>query len=323
MNNSRLNQQSVLVTGANGFVGSHVINELLKEGCFLKAAVRSSWANAPEGVELITADLSSLVDWDVALVGVDAVIHLGARVHQMNESPKMALELFRNINTRATLELAEKAAKAGVKRFIYLSTMAVNGNFTHPGEYFTEQSAPNPKSSYAISKYESELGLQKLAQQYPMEVTIIRPPMVYGAYAPGNFSKLVSLIKSRIPLPFSSANNLRSFIFINNLVDFIVFCIDHPAAGNELFLVSDGDDISLNFMIRQISQNLNLSASMFPLPSVLLERLFQVLGRPGLAAQLLRPMRVDISKAQRLLDWTPSSSSLEGIAESMKSKNIK
>ena len=308
-----INPKRVLVTGANGFIGSHVIEALLTKGYPLKAVARNALRSTPPNVEMIAADLSLPVDWREALGGVSNIIHLAARVHQMNESPKMALDEFKNINTRATLELAEQAAKAGVNRFIYLSTMAVNGTFTLPGESFTEVSTPCPQSSYAISKYEAELGLQKIARQYPMEVVIIRPPMVYGANAPGNFSKLVSLIKTRIPLPFGCAKNPRSFIFIGNLVSFIESCINHPAAGNELFLASDADDVALCSMIEQISRNLELTSNIFPLPLAMLEGLLILLGRRGLANQLLKPMRIDISKAQNLLGWIPPYSVIGGL----------
>jgi len=305
--------QCVLVTGANGFVGSHVIDALLQSGYSVKAVVRHFWNKAPQGVEVIYADLSLPVNWSEALVGVSTIIHLAARVHQMDESPQMAIDEFRNINTRATLELAEQAARAGVKRFIYLSTIAVNGSFTAPDEYFTEQSQPNPKSAYAISKYESELGLRKLSQLYSMEVTMIRPPMVYGLNAPGNFLRLVSLIKTRIPMPFGCANQPRSFIFIKNLVDFILLSIHHPIAGNELFLISDGDDIALNDLIHQISHNLKFRNSVFPVPLNLLEGLLRILGRQGLVNQLLQPLRTDIGKARTLLLWSPPYASSKGL----------
>ena len=316
--NSASDSRVVLVTGANGFVGSHLVKALVKRGHYIKAVVRKKPQNTPESVEIVSENLSESVDWASHLGAVSTVIHLAARVHQMNESPQDSLDDFRNVNTRATLELAEQSAKAGVKRFIYLSTMAVNGSFTLPGEFFTENSPPYPKSSYAISKYEAELGLQKIAQQYPMEVVIIRPPMVYGANAPGNFSKLVSLVKTRIPLPFAAAKNLRSFIYIGNLVNFIAVCVDHPVAGNELFLVSDIDDVSLSSMIEQISKNLNLRGSLFAFPLTVLERVLTLLGRGGLANQLLKPMRIDASKAQRLLDWIPPCSSADGMRFSVK-----
>ncbi|MBT8518878.1 NAD-dependent epimerase/dehydratase family protein [Polynucleobacter paneuropaeus] len=305
--------QCVLLTGANGFVGSHVIDALLQSGYSVKAVVRHSWNRAPQGVEVITSDLSLPVNWNEALIGVSTIIHLAARVHQMDESSQMAIDEFRNINTRATLELAEQAARAGVKRFIYLSTIAVNGSFTLPDEYFTEQSQPNSKSAYAISKYESELGLQKLSQRYSMEVTMIRPPAVYGLNAPGNFSRLVSLIKTRIPLPFGCANQPRSFIFIKNLVDFILLSIHHPGAGNELFLISDGDDIALNDLICQISHNLKFRNYIFPVPLNLLEGLLRILGRQGLVNQLLQPLRIDIGKARTLLRWSPPYTSSKGL----------
>jgi len=310
--------ECILVTGANGYVGSHIIDALLQSGYSVKAAVRNAWNSAPKGVVLIIADLSLPVDWSDSLRGVSTIIHLAARVHQMDESPRMALEEFRNINTRATLELAEQAAKAGVKRFMYLSTMGVNGVFTRPGECFTEQSNLRPKSSYAISKYESELGLRKLSQQYPMEVTLIRPPMVYGKNAPGNFFRLVSLIKTGIPLPFGLAKNRRSFIFIENLVSFMLVCITHPAAGNELFLVSDDDDLSLNDLIHQISKNLKVRSMAWPVPLSFLQTLLGIFGRSRTANQLLKPMRVNISKARNVLTWRPPYSASDALNLSLK-----
>lgn len=318
MANITLTQQCVLVTGANGFVGSHVIDALLSSGYFVKAVVRNTWSNAPHGVELLVADLSLPFDWSDALRGVTTIIHLAARVHQMDESPQMALEEFRNINTRATLELADQAAITGVKRFLYLSTIAVNGVFTAPGEYFTEQSGPRPKSSYAVSKYESELGLLKIAQKYPMEVTIVRPPMIYGLNAPGNFSRLTSIVKTPIPLPFGQAKSLRSFIFIQNLVSFVVLCLGHPSAGNQVFLVSDGDDISLFTLICQISSKLERRSRTFSFPLNLLGLIFIILGRRALVNQLFKPMRIDISKARTLLGWEPPYSSFFGLNGSVK-----
>jgi nucleoside-diphosphate-sugar epimerase len=318
MANTTLNQQCILVTGANGFVGSHVIDALLTSGYSVKAVVRNTWSDAPQGVDLLIADLSLPFDWSDALQGVTAIIHLAARVHQTDESPQMAIEEFRNINTRATLELADQAAIIGVKRFLYLSTIAVNGVFTAPGEYFTEQSEPSPKSSYATSKYESELGLLKIAQKYPMEVTIIRPPMIYGFNAPGNFSRLISIIKTRIPLPFAQAKSLRSFIFIQNLVSFITLCVHHPSAGNELFLVSDNDDVSLNDLVSQISYNLEFRPRVFSFSLRLLGLVLIIFGQRTLVNQMFKPMRINVSKARALLGWRPPFSSLMGLNLSVK-----
>lgn len=313
----------ILVTGANGFVGSNVVKSMVNMGYSIKAVMRKASHNHSEAVEIITADLSHQIDWAYDLKGVSTVIHLAARVHQMNESPQDSLDEFRNINTRATLELAEQSAKAGVRRFIYLSTIAVNGSHTLPGEFFTEDSQPNPRSSYALSKNESEQGLKKISEQYPMEIVIIRPPMVYGANAPGNFSKLVSLIKSRIPLPFALAKSPRSFIYIGNLVNFIEVCINHPRAANEIFLVSDIDDISLVSMIEQIGKVLNLRPKLFTFPLKLLESLLMLLGRSGLANQLFKPMRINPKKAQILLGWNPRYNFIEGIFWALNDKKDK
>lgn len=310
---SAMNSKLILVTGASGFVGTHVIEMLLLKGYSVRAVVRNALPGLSEHADTILADLSTPLDWSHHLSGVSTIIHLAARVHQLNESSQASLDHFRNINTRATLELAEQAAKAGIKRFIYLSTMAVNGVFTEPGACHDEKSPPCLKSSYAISKYEAEQGLQNVTKKYPIEIVIIRPPMVYGLNAPGNFSKLVSLVKTRIPLPFQLAKNPRSFIFISNLVSFIEVCINHPRAANELFLVSDADNLSLSSMIEQISFNLYLRSNLFPLPLKLLEGLLLALGKESLANQLLKPMKIDTSKAQRLLRWIPPYSAHQGL----------
>jgi nucleoside-diphosphate-sugar epimerase len=323
MTNTALSPQCALVTGANGFVGSHVIDALLKNGCSVKAVVRNAWSNAPQGIEVLVADLSLPVDWSDALCGVTTIIHLAARVHKIDKSPQKVLDEFRSINTRATLELAEQAAKAGVKRFIYLSSVAVNGTFTAPGEYFTEQSEPRPISPYAISKYESELGLQKLAQQFAMEYVIIRPPMVYGVKAPGNFSRLVSLVETGIPLPFKLVKNPRSFIFIENLVSFVLACVEHKAAGNELFLVSDGEDLSLSDLVFQISKNLKCGVTVWPVPTSFLKLFLKFLGRGGMVNQILKPMRINNGRALTILGWRPLYSATAAINLSVKKRECR
>ena len=308
----------ILVTGANGFVGSHVIGALLKSGYTVKAVVHKTSDNVPSGVELIVVDISVPFNWSKALSGVTTIIHLAARVHQMDESPHIALKECRNINTRATLELAQEAAKAGIQRFIYLSTIAINGAFTEVGEFFTEESTVNPKGSYAISKYEAELGLQKLAKTCSMVVTIIRPPMIYGVKASGNFSRLITLVRSSMPLPFGLVKNPRSFIFIENLVSFILTCINHPDAGNELFLVSDDEDLSLSELILQLSSYLNVNAKLLPVPLGFLQIILIVIGKGGLANKLVKPMRINIAKARSLFGWSPPYSAVIGLNLSTK-----
>lgn len=312
---------SILVTGANGFIGVHLISQLLDCGHSVKGLVRRGWGSAPDKVEVITGDLTSSFEDSGALSSVSTVIHLAARVHQMKGASQVGLDEYRKVNTVATLQLAEKSAKAGVKRFIYLSSLSVNGSYTMPGEFFTEGSIPNPGSPYAISKYEAELGLRKIAQKYSIEIVIIRPPMVYGLGAPGNFSRLVSLIKTRLPLPFGSSNQLRSLIYIENLISFIILCINHPAAANEIFLVSDDDDISLCELICKISFNLSFRPNIFSIPIRFLSKVFIIFKRVDLANQLLKPLRVNIAKARNLLGWTPPINLHTALSLSLKKLN--
>lgn len=317
-----IDPKTILVTGANGFIGLHLIHALVEKDYCIKAAVRNAAKIQCTSIDVIDADLSGSIDWTENLRDVTTVIHLAARVHKMNESSYDSLDAFRNINTRATLELAEQAAIVGVKRFIYLSTVAVNGSYTISGESFTESSQPCPKSAYAISKYESEQGLKKLSEQYPMEFVIIRPPMVYGAHAPGNFAKLVSIVQKGVPLPFGLTKNLRSFIYIDNLVSFIEACINNPAAGNNTFLISDSDDVSLFSMVEQISKNLEVRNNIFPVPLSVLGAFFILFRKRSLVNQLLKPMRIDISAAKKILKWMPPHSFSDGIRMTFK-KNSK
>ena len=254
----------VLVTGSSGFVGRALIPVLLRQGHQPAEAVRRA-PEKPDGrlTTVVVGNIDGTTGWSKALQSAEAVIHLAARVHIMRDSADDPLAEFRRVNTEGTLHLARQAAEAGVRRLIFLSTIGVHGNSTLHGKAFTPADTPSPHDPYSLSKYEAEIGLRSIAQSTGMEAVIIRPPLVYGGNAPGNFGKLTRLIARGFPLPLASINNLRSFVGIDNLVDFITTCLEHPAAANETFLVSDGEDLSTPDLIRRMARAMNRPARYF------------------------------------------------------------
>jgi nucleoside-diphosphate-sugar epimerase len=242
-----------------------------------------------------------------------AVVHLAARVHVIRDKAADPLIEFREINVDGTLNLACQAAEMGVQRFIYLSSVKVNGEQTLPGHPFTEQDEPGPLDAYAISKYEAEEELRKLAKRTGMEVVIIRPPLVYGAGVKANFLYMMQCLHKGIPLPFGSINNCRSLVAIDNLIDLIVICLGHPAAANQTFLVSDGEDISTTELLRRVAYVLGRSARLMPMFTSLLEAGAVLFGRRDMAQRLCGSLQVDISKARTMLEWTPPINMNEGL----------
>lgn len=304
--------KTVLVTGANGFIGRALVSEMHREGWRVKAATRSVDPLTMRATSVVVGSIDRETDWTNAVNGVDTVVHLAARVHVMRDEAIDPLTEFRVVNVDGTLNLASQAAKAGVRRFLFLSSIGVNGDATY-GVPFDESSEPAPHSEYAFSKYEAEQGLQEIAVKSPMEIVIIRPPLVYGPNAPGNFAKLINFISKSYPCPLGAIRNRRSFVSICNLIDFIVSCIDHPAAANQTFLVSDGEDLSTTDLLRRMATMLNVPARLLPVPQRLLEASFKFLGKNDLAQRLCGSLQVDISKARTLLDWTPPVSVNEGL----------
>ena len=297
----------ILLTGATGFVGSAVTKEVLDNlGHELVAVSRQplsgSYAPAKNFV-IKTIDAGS--DWLLALDGIDVVIHLAARVHVMQDSASNPLEAFRKVNTEGTLNLARQAAVAGVKRFIFISSIKVNGEFTKDGEPFTAMDAPAPQDPYGVSKLEAEQGLLALAQETGMEVVIIRPPLVYGPGVKANFLKMMAGLNKGVPLPFGAVHNKRSLVALDNLVDLILTCIDHPAAANEIFLVSDDDDLSTPELLQRMAESLGRSARLIPIPEGVLKFSAICLGKRDVAGRLLGSLQLDITKTKALLNWAP------------------
>ena len=306
----------ILVTGASGFIGRTVLflrsHEIVAP---MRAAPRdrSSPSNS-----VVIGDISAATNWSTALHDADAVIHLAARVHVMRDTAIDPLAEFRLVNTQGTLNLARQAATAGVRRFIFLSTIGVNGNSTDYGEIFTETSASLPHDPYSVSKHEAEVGLRAISKSTGMELVIIRPTLVHGSKAPGNFGKLTQLVARGLPLPLASIQNRRSLVGIDNLVDFINTCLEHPAAANETFLVSDGEDLSTPDLIRRMARAMDRPARLLPVPKSVLMAAAAMLSKRDMAQRLCGSLQVDISKARELLGWNPPVSVDEGLRRAVK-----
>jgi nucleoside-diphosphate-sugar epimerase len=304
----------VLVTGANGFVG-RALCEALVQTRELSGAVRRV-AEGPfiEGLRLVPGVLLVDFDWSKALEEVTSVVHCAARVHIIDESSADPLADFRRVNVDGTLRLAREAAAAGVKRFVFLSSIKVNGEQTRSAEPFTADQPPNPTSPYGISKMEAEAGLRALACESGMEVVIIRPPLVYGPGVKANFLAMMRALAKGIPLPLASVTaNRRSLVALDNLVDLIVTCLDHPAALNQTFLVSDAESLSTTALLQRMAKALGRPARLIAVPVSLLKLGASLLGKPDVAQRLCGSLAVDISKTQELLDWVPPLSVDEGL----------
>ncbi|WP_372239445.1 UDP-glucose 4-epimerase family protein [Pseudomonas sp. 2FE] len=297
----------VLVTGASGFVGSSVLQRLIVDKREeLVAVIRRDNAQTPAGV--MRAKVESLgpdCQWQSALNGVRVVIHAAARVHMMNDQVADPLTEFRKVNVEGTLNLARQAAVAGVRRFIFISSIKVNGEGTPVGVPYSADAQPAPADPYGISKMEAEQGLRALAAETGMEVVIIRPTLVYGPGVKANFLSMMRWLHKGVPLPFGAIHNRRSLVALDNLVDLIVTCIDHPAAANQTFLVSDGEDLSTSELLRRMGAALGKPARLLPVPSWVLETGAAMLGKNALSQRLCGSLQVDISKTRELLGWAP------------------
>ncbi|WP_421864514.1 UDP-glucose 4-epimerase family protein [Marinobacter adhaerens] len=300
----------VCVTGGTGFVGSRLVEKLKCHGYTVVAPVRSqnSEADGP-----VVGDIDGQTDWISVLPDVDTIIHCAGRAHIMNDNSSDPLSEFRKINVEGTLNLARQAIAAGVRRFVFLSSIKVNGELTSGGEVFRESDTPKPSDPYGISKLEAEIGLLELARHTDLEVVIVRPPLVYGPGAKGNFASMLRLVKKHIPLPLGAVRNKRSLVALDNLIDLIITCVEHPAAINQVFLVSDGDDLSTTELLRAVARAMGKSSRLLPIPADVLMIGAAVLGKKAVAQRLLGSLQVDISKARDLLDWEPPLSLEEGL----------
>lgn len=307
---------SILITGGNGFIGSGLINALASvPGLSIKGSIRSKgWANFPTAVQALpNLDVDSDVGWLEALSGVDCVIHCAARYHIKNESSGDLLAICRAVNVDGTMRLARLAAQAGVKRFIFLSSLKVNGEFSKPGEPFLETDTPNPFYPYGISKLEAENALLQFSASSMMDVVIVRPPPVYGPGVKANFLAMMRFLDFRFPLPLGGIKNLRSYLGLANLVSFVELCIKHPEASNQIFFISDDDDLSTSRLLKMMSTAQGKISLLIPAPVKLLTFLANIIGRQYIPELLFGNFQADISKAKRLLGWKPPESVQTGM----------
>ena len=301
----------VFLTGASGFVGSRLAATLLHtDNVSLTLASRVPISVAGS-VNFVVPGISGATEWVDGLSSHQVVIHTAAHAHKSQHDKDNALEYYRSVNVDGTVNLAEQAAMAGVQRFIFISSIGVNGNLSY--RPLTEEDGPNPVSLYAHSKMEAEIGLREVAKQTGMEIVIIRPPLVYGPKAPGNFHRLTRLVASGIPLPFGAVRNKRSLIAVDNLVDLIITCLDHPNAANELFLVGDGIDISTTELIQKMAEAMGQQTRLISVSEGLLKLGAGVVGKSVAMSQLLESLQVDISKVKQVLGWVPPVSIDEGL----------
>lgn len=303
----------LLITGANGFVGHALCEEVLRRGWSVKGAMRSA-CELPAGVEsVVVGPIDGETDWSEALRGVDVVIHLAARVHVMEDAAADPLAEFLKVNLHGTEQLARQAAQAGVKRLVYVSSIKVNGERTTETQPFTETDKPDPQDAYGISKWQAEQALQCIARETGLEVVIVRPPLVYGPGVKGNFLKLLQAVDKGLPLPLAGANKLRSMIYVGNLADALIACATHPAAANQTYLVSDAQAVSAAELSKHISLGLGRPNRWFYLPLPWLRAIGKILGKSGQVDRLITPLCIDPGKIQRELGWSPSFTLQEGI----------
>jgi nucleoside-diphosphate-sugar epimerase len=304
----------VLVTGATGFVGGQLIEALVSRGEHaVRAVVRGARGGLPQSVDCMrVSDLAGDESFGELLRDVDVVVHLAARVHVMDDHAEDPVAEYRRINVEATERLAKEAAQAGIRRFIFLSSIKVNGEGGQ-GSY-SETDEPAPTDPYGVSKWEAEQRLAEVAAETGMEVLIIRPPLVYGPGVGANFAALIKVVRKRVPLPFGAVKNRRSFVSVFNLIDLICLCLYHPAAANDTFLVSDGMDLSTADLLRRIGAALGRPARLFNIPPRVLMAGAVLLGRRGQADRLLGSLEIDISKTRKLLGWRPPLTVSEGLA---------
>jgi len=308
---------TILVTGANGLVGMGLCRRLVRDGLSVRAAVRSPASVQNLAQPVLVGPVDGATDWHQALQGVHAVVHLAARVHVMQDAAADPLAAFRAVNVDGTLNLARQASGAGVERFVFMSSVKVNGECTPVGRAFSETDAANPQDAYALSKFEAEQGLRQLAAVTGMEVVIIRPPLVYGPGAKANFATLMRAVMRGWPLPLGAIHNQRSLVALDNLLDFIVTCISHPQAANQTFLVSDGQDLSTTELVRGMARAAGVPARLLPVPAWALQAAGRMLGQGDAMQRLCGNLQVDISKARDLLGWVPPVSVAEGLQRAM------
>ncbi|MDC0883282.1 NAD-dependent epimerase/dehydratase family protein [Litorivicinus sp.] len=305
----------VAVTGASGFVGAALCGELNARGFAVRGTVRSlhSSFSAPGVKPVEVGHLDAATDWSSALAGVDYVIHCAARAHVMHETEADALAAYRSVNVDGSRRLAEQAAAAGVRRLVCLSSIKVNGEQTALGAPFLFSDSPAPEDSYGVSKWEAEQVLWAVAANTGLEVVVVRPPLVYGLGAKGNLERLLKLVRPGLPLPLGMVLNQRSLIGLDNLVDLLICCVEHPAAAGQTLLVSDGEDVSTPDLLRHMAAGFGRSVCLLPVPLPLLRLAGRALGKQAEVDRLVGSLQIDSRHTRELLNWSPPVSVAEGI----------
>ena len=308
----------ILLTGASGFVGKAVLKTAQQRGLGLRPIYRSLELASGQPDAVLVSGLEDAANWSQALLDIDVVIHAAARAHVMREEALDPLAQYRRVNVEGTLNLARQAAAAGVRRFVFISSIKVNGEATAPGCPFTADNTPDPADAYGRSKAEAEVQLKQVAQQTGMELVIIRPPLIYGPGVKGNFASLMRWVCRGLPLPLGAVTqNRRSLVGLDNLVDLILVCTAHPKAANQTFLVSDGEDLSTAGLVRKISKAIGQPARLLWVPTGALSFMAGLLGRAIISQRLLGSLQVDIHKTCELLDWKPTVAVDEGLRKAV------
>lgn len=304
---------SILVTGANGFVGRELCLDALRRGLHVRGATRTA-CELPEGAEsAVVGSVDGETDWTTALRGIDVVIHLAARVHVMKEAAADPLAEFIRVNLHGTERLARQAASTGVTRLVYVSSIKVNGERTGDGRPFSENDIPAPQDAYGISKWQAEQALHRIARETGIEVVIVRPPLVYGPGVKGNFIRLLGAVDKGVPLPFAAIDNKRSLIYVGNLADALLLCATHPAAAGKTCLVRDGEDVSVPGLVRELAAALGRSARMFFFPVWLLRALGSVTGLRAPVGRIVDSLRIDDALIRKELGWQPVFTLRQGV----------
>lgn len=311
-----MSDNTCLVTGATGFVGKPLIEALRARAYPVRAALHRAAALPMPGVEAVSVgDIDGATDWKDTLQNVDCVFHLAARVHVMHDTAADPLAEFRRINVDGTRRLLDACAASGVRRFVFVSSIKVNGEGTTKSSPYDEKRVPQPVDPYGISKWEAEQLVSQFAAAQGMEFVIVRPPMMYGPGVKANFLSLMRWVDHGVPLPLRNARNARSLLGVRNLADFLVRCADHPQAAGETFLLSDNDDLSTPELIRRLAHALGTAPRLLPAPESLLRMGFRAIGREPMLDRLFGSLVIDSSKARTRLDWSPPYSVDAGLAE--------
>ena len=301
---------SVLLTGATGFIGTELCQHFTHLSKIrIRVALRASNPAYPQAT--VVSSIDRHTDWTTALQGIDTVIHLAARAHQIKDTAPNPEQAFYEVNTAGTANLVRQSIEAGVKHFIFISSIGAMATLSD--DVLTADSPCRPDTPYGLSKLAAEQALIQQTQGTGMTYTIIRPPLVYGPGNPGNMARLIKLVNTGLPLPLGAIHNRRSLVALPNLVDLITTCLTHPAAANQTFLVSDNEDLSTTDLLRRLAKALDKPARLIPVPMPIIQSTAQIIGKPALAQRLCGSLQVDISKTQTLLGWTPPVSVDQGL----------